>query len=193
MPPSRLISPAQHEWNALTTSRCSSGSSRVERALDPTMSQNMIVSWRRSAEEVGVIGAVGRGPVDGGFACLREARPTPHSEQNRACAEFACPQVRQMRGSAAPQCSQNLLPSFRLLLQLGHCIAAPPIASGQPSILLPAAQTDRLACRSGLRWITQIFSQRSQVISCSHQYLDDSRRISSVLCFFGVLLHWVGG
>ena len=78
--------------------------------LDPTMSQNMIVSWRRSAEEVGVIGAV------------------------RACAEFACPQVRQMRGRAAPQCSQDLLPSFRLVLQLGHCIAAPSIAPGQLSI-----------------------------------------------------------
>ena len=47
---------------------------------------------------------------------------------------MACPQARHTRGSAEPQCSQNLLPSFRLALQLGHCMVAPPSAWGKPSI-----------------------------------------------------------
>jgi hypothetical protein len=34
---------------------CSSGSRRVDRALDPTTLQNMIVIWRRSAEDVAVV------------------------------------------------------------------------------------------------------------------------------------------
>jgi hypothetical protein len=98
------------------------------------MSQNMIVSWRRSAEEAGVAGGVGRGPVEAASGGLPGTRPAPHSEQNRAWAELACPQARHSRGSAEPQCSQNLLPSFRLALQLGHCMVAPPNARGQPSI-----------------------------------------------------------
>jgi hypothetical protein len=109
------------------TSPCSSGSSRVDSALDPTMSQNMMVSWRHSAGDAGVDGGIARGAADG----LLEARPAPHSEQNRAWTELACPQARHTRGSSEPQCSQNLLSSFRLALQLGHCIAAPPIALGQ--------------------------------------------------------------
>src|SRR5262249_38029312 len=46
MPPRDFTSLAQQVWNAAMTSRCSSASRRVESALEPTMSQNMIVNCR---------------------------------------------------------------------------------------------------------------------------------------------------
>jgi hypothetical protein len=81
MPPKDFTSLAQQVWKAVITLRCSSGSRRVESALDPTMSQNMMVSWRRSAD-----GAFG---VRGSSEARRvtsdaEARFAPHSEQNFA-------------------------------------------------------------------------------------------------------------
>ena len=109
------------------TSLCSSGSRRVESALDPHHVADHDCQLASLAEDAGATGT--RGTVDGPNDGLPGARPAPHSEQNRACAELECPQARQSRGSAEPQCSQNLLPTFRLALQLGHCIAAPPNVS----------------------------------------------------------------
>ena len=62
-------------------------------------------------------------------ACLKRDRPRT---RNRTEPELNWHghRLRQTRGSAEPQCSQNLLPSFRLALQLGHCIAATPNCSG---------------------------------------------------------------
>src|ERR1700736_6535004 len=116
-----------HRYRAAMTSPCSSGSRRVESALEPTMSQNMMVSWRRSAVGVGAVDAGReRGRAAGWDAS--DVRLAPHLEQNLAFAELACAQLGQGRGSAAPHSSQKLLPSVRLASQLGHCIAAPPIA-----------------------------------------------------------------
>jgi len=93
------------------------------------MSQNMMLSWRRSA--------VGGGAVDAGreggrmTGCnVSDVRLAPHWEQNFAFAELPCAQLGHGRGSTAPHSSQKLLPSVRLALQLGHCIAALPIALG---------------------------------------------------------------
>src|SRR6516225_1726841 len=48
-PSNRLTSSATHRWYDPITSRISSGSSRDDIGVDPTRSQNMTVSWRRSA------------------------------------------------------------------------------------------------------------------------------------------------
>jgi hypothetical protein len=87
------------------------------------MSQNMMVSWRRSVD--GAFGVRGAGETrrvtsDG------EARFAPHLEQNFAFAEFACPHAEHERGNAVPHCSQKLLPSGTSAVQLGHCIAHAP-------------------------------------------------------------------
>jgi hypothetical protein len=87
------------------------------------MSQNMMVSWRRSADGAFGVEATGetRRATSGG-----EARFAPHLEQNFAFAEFACPQPGHDCGNAAPHCSQKLLPSGTSAVQLGHCIAHAP-------------------------------------------------------------------
>src|SRR5215831_9143977 len=76
------------------TSPCSSGSSRVESALDPTMSQNMIVSWRRSAADPDP--PCGAGPAArasaGPDGVLLERTLAPHSAQKRSSGSTACPQ-----------------------------------------------------------------------------------------------------
>src|SRR5215475_9262900 len=46
-PSDLAICSAQQRWKAPMISRSSSGSSRVERGVEPTRSQNMTVSWRR--------------------------------------------------------------------------------------------------------------------------------------------------
>ena len=91
----RLISLAQQVWKAPTTSRCSSGSSRVESALEPTMSQNMMVSWRRSAEGDGAMrGQRIDADMGGAVVADPETRLAPHLEQNLAFVELPCrPQV----------------------------------------------------------------------------------------------------
>ena len=130
MPSSRLISPAQVDWKAATTSRCSSGSSCVESALDPTMSQNMTVIWRRSACAVAVgFGAVGapifvsRVAVCGSKAC----KLAPHWAQKRSSGAIPWPQDGQERGSEVPHFTQNFEPSRTPTLQFGHCILVAPV------------------------------------------------------------------
>ena len=122
MPSSRLISVAQVAWKAATTSRCSSGSRWVERALEPTMSQNMTVSWRRSGEDAAKVG--GRGP---GFRSsgLFTARFAPHSAQNLAPDGLAWPQLAQVRGNGVPHSGQNFAPFGATALQLPHSTQAP--------------------------------------------------------------------
>ena len=73
----------------------------MESALEPTMSQNMMVSWRRSAVGVGAVDAGReRGRAAGWDAS--DVRLAPHLEQNLAFAELACAQLGQGRGSAVP-------------------------------------------------------------------------------------------
>src|SRR6516164_4931015 len=50
-PPAVVMRSAQQPQYAPTISRTSSGSRRAERAVEPTRSQNMTVTWRRSPPE----------------------------------------------------------------------------------------------------------------------------------------------
>src|SRR6516164_9080434 len=52
-PPKRCTVSATHFWYAEMTSRKSSGSIRAERAVEPTKSENITVTWRRSAASCG--------------------------------------------------------------------------------------------------------------------------------------------
>lgn len=107
------------------TSPCSSGSSRVDSALDPTMSQNMIVSWRRSAEDaVEGVGAVLRVVVDDAGATFPVATCVPHLLQKPFSAGTAFPQFEHVRGKAMPHLPQKLLPSGASALHPGHCKGA---------------------------------------------------------------------
>src|SRR5690348_10101071 len=101
-------------------SRRSSGSSRVARAVEPTRSQNITVSCRRSAEDTG--GGLALGSESGGGGGDEAATTSfrPHSEQNFAPGTFAWPHPEQRNGSAAPHWLQNLLPSGMSPPQLGH-------------------------------------------------------------------------
>src|SRR5262245_26800743 len=105
-------------------SRMSSGSRRAERAVEPTRSQNMIVTCRRSAMEPDGADGGEVAAEDAGTATVMLA---PHSEQNLDRAEFACPHTAQGRGNGAPHSAQNLPPSATFALQLGHCIATAPV------------------------------------------------------------------
>ena len=110
------------------TSRCSSASRRVESALEPTMSQNMMVSCRRSAEGaleliVGVLGVL----VAGAEATFPVETRVQHLPQKLFSAGTVWPQVGHVRGRAMPHMPQKLLPSDISALQPGHCKRpAPP-------------------------------------------------------------------
>src|SRR5215471_6568221 len=99
---------------------CSSGSSCVESALDPTMSQNMIVSCRRSAKDAVGVGEAEEATVGSAGEDAPLVRLEPHLAQNLAFAELVCPQAEHGRGSAVPHSSQKLLSSGTWALQLGH-------------------------------------------------------------------------
>src|SRR5262245_36727694 len=114
------------------TSPCTSGSRRVESALDPTMSQNMTVICRRSAAAGARVGP-GRATASTGFEGA--ARLSPHSEQNFALGELMWPHEAHPRGSGVPHSSQNLLPSGTFALHFGQFINRSPHAD---MILAPA-------------------------------------------------------
>src|SRR5271165_5860016 len=75
-------------------SRRSSGSSRADRAVEPTRSQNITVSWRRSADNpLGVGGgAEAVVKVAAGAPALLVFSLAPHSEQNFAPVALLWPQ-----------------------------------------------------------------------------------------------------
>src|SRR6266849_3110742 len=107
-PPALVMRSAQQRWYAPMISRMSSGSSREESAVEPTRSQNMTVSWRRSADAAAwEIGAAVAG--FGGASELSGVSVLPHFEQNFAPARLIAPQKVHRTGRAAPQASQNLL------------------------------------------------------------------------------------
>src|SRR6476660_2522328 len=92
----------------------SSGSSLAESAVDPTRSQNNIVSCRRS---------IGREPRAVGTTAGESTRNlVPQSPQNLFGAGFAAPQARQRRTTAAPHCPQNFFCSGTSAAQFVHCI-----------------------------------------------------------------------
>src|SRR5215472_16008370 len=104
----------------------SSGSSRVESAVEPTRSQNMTVSRRRSADAAtGVIGEAAANSVALQVVGALAVRSLPHSAQNLAFGRFALPQEGQRASSAAPQAMQNLPVSGVSEWQFGHSMSAP--------------------------------------------------------------------
>src|SRR6516162_4721331 len=104
------------------TSPCTSGSRRVESALEPTRSQNMMVSWRRSG--VYADPAAAGATLSMSFPVLA-VRLAPHSAQNFAAGGLAYPQLGQRRGNGVPHSWQNLAASGATPLQLGHSTPAP--------------------------------------------------------------------
>src|SRR5215831_12413358 len=88
-------------WYAPKISRISSGSSREASAVEPTKSQNITVSWRRSAPSV----RGGAGAVSGGDAAICP-RGLPQPPQNFAMGSFSKAQAGQGTGSGAPHSAQ---------------------------------------------------------------------------------------
>src|ERR1700754_1934034 len=131
----RTIAAAPSRYSAMT-SRRSSGSSFVASAVEPTRSQNITVSWRRSAEELGVDenaeGSVTcttadvdvRGPADSSAAAV-SVSAAPQSPQNLLPDGLSAPHALQRKISGAPQSPQILLPSGFTLPQLGQSMSHP--------------------------------------------------------------------
>src|SRR5262245_24376545 len=113
------------------TRRRSSGSSWVERAVEPTRSQNITVSWRRSAStvtgrgssaacRVGLLRLFRVGLFGADFALLFAwslfsmgcaASGLPHWPQKRARGRFSNPQLVQRSWKDSPHPIQNFMPS----------------------------------------------------------------------------------
>src|SRR3984885_12558677 len=103
------------------TSRRSSGSRRVESAVEPTRSQNITVSWRRSAAAPARAGAAG---ASAAAAAAGAASPsaTPHCAQKREPGALAWPQAAQRKACGAPHCGQKRRSPGISLLQLGQAL-----------------------------------------------------------------------
>src|SRR6266699_1629248 len=124
------------------TSLKSSGSRRAESAVEPAISQNITVKYRRSA-------ACGDGSRLGGFSVARaltrtsRASPMPHWPQNLALGSFSAPHAAQVGSSGVPHLIQNLFPALVSAPQLGHLIGFLAIArpnhpgTGSTSITIP--------------------------------------------------------
>src|ERR671933_1767904 len=105
------------------TSRRSSGSRRAESAVEPTRSQNITVSWRRSAEGLRADGQADGSTTHGAAGVDPRALAVsvaPQSPQNLLPDGFSAPHAAQRTGSATPQSPQNFFPSGLALPQLGH-------------------------------------------------------------------------
>ena len=94
----------------------------ADSAVEPTRSQNITVSCRRSADDLddddcgaGDAGDVAADADDTPTVSLR-----PHVMQNLAPGRFDAPHDGQPIGIGAPHSSQKWLSSGRLALQLGH-------------------------------------------------------------------------
>src|SRR5215831_934603 len=99
-------------------SRRSSGSRRVESAVEPTRSQNITVSWRRSAASV----RGGGGDEPGGAGAVTSPTGFPQPPQNLAVGSFSKPQAAQGDGSGVPHWAQKRLVVVFSALQLGQRI-----------------------------------------------------------------------
>ena len=90
--------------------------------MEPTRSQNITVTWRRSTD---VLDWVDGEATDGvaGLVVVSEFAPEsfcPQFKQNFELEWFALPQDGQRTGSAAPQAVQNLPTSGVSARQIGH-------------------------------------------------------------------------
>jgi hypothetical protein len=111
------------------------------------MSQNMMVSCRRSTEgSVDVAGVVLRVFVDVADAMFPVATWVPHLLQKLFSAGTACPQFGQGRGRLAPHLPQKLPPSCTSTLQAGHCKGPHLLAN---FLNLGAYSTEKEDCADG--------------------------------------------
>jgi len=104
------------------TSRRSSGSSCVDRAVEPTRSQNITAIWRRSATLAARVACGGAGAGEGAEAAGASPSLAPHCVQNLEPAALAWPQDAQAKACGAPHCGQNLLSAGMSLAQLGQAL-----------------------------------------------------------------------
>ena len=89
----------------------SSGSSRAESPVDPTRSQNITVSWRRSARGVALLDGGDDGEVGLTANIAGPVILPPQFPQNRAATGFFAPHWGQKIGNALPQVVQNFVPT----------------------------------------------------------------------------------
>src|SRR5918911_396231 len=125
------------------TSRTSSGSVRAANAVEPTRSQNITVSCRRSADGLGAGGKAGGSSARGGTAGVGapvaadacalpvSVSAAPQSPQNLLPDGFSAPHAAQRSGSGTPQSPQNLFPSGLAAPQLGQSMPHPAFKDGQ--------------------------------------------------------------
>src|SRR5262245_11598686 len=108
-PSKRPTVSAAERWYAPMISWRSSGPNWVASAVDPTRSQNITVTCRRSADDGGDTGAGGgesAAPAAGAWGG-RTARVWPQLAQNLARGGFRWPQDGHASGSDAPHSMQN--------------------------------------------------------------------------------------
>src|SRR5215469_12369957 len=96
-------------------SRRSSGSSRDESGVEPTISQNITVSWRRSAPSV-------RGDAAGGTGAAASPIGFPQPPQNFAAGSFSNPQAWHDEGSGDPHWAQKRLVDVFSAMHFGQRI-----------------------------------------------------------------------
>src|SRR5580693_5295710 len=104
------------------TSRKSSGSSRVDSAVEPTRSQNITVIWRRSAAFAERATGAAISEKAAGEGATAAPSFVPHCAQNREPAALAWPQAAQLKACAVPHCGQKLLSPGISLAQLGQAL-----------------------------------------------------------------------
>src|SRR5215469_13438730 len=103
--------------------RRSSGSSRADRGVDPTRSQNITVNWRRSA-----LSARGDGGTVAGSGAPVAPIGLPQPPQNFAAVSFSKPQAGQGEGSGVPHWAQKRRVVAFSARQLGQRIGALKVA-----------------------------------------------------------------
>ena len=115
-------------WYAPKISRISSGSSREASAVEPTRSQNITVSCRRSAPFV-------RGGMDtvASDEAMTSSIGLPQPPQNFAVGSFSKPQAGHGDGSDDPHSAQKRLVAAFSAMQLGQRIRSPRYAN-RPTI-----------------------------------------------------------
>src|SRR5215472_5292117 len=97
------------------TSRKSSGSRRDDSGVEPTRSQNITVSWRRSALS-------GRDGGAGGAGAAASPTDFPQPPQKFAVGSFSKPQAGQDKGSGDPHLAQYRLAAAFSAMHLGQRI-----------------------------------------------------------------------
>jgi hypothetical protein len=112
---------------------------RAERAVEPTRSQNITVSCRRSA-------ALGAGFTGGGGAAIGVRSVTadsvaPQPPQNLAVGGLSFPQAAQGTGNAAPHSRQNWFPAGTSARQFEQVTFAGPTCCGCWAYLCDTSQT----------------------------------------------------